>query len=185
MTPLDSPSPVPHSEYVAESADGTALPAGFLATPARQARWELPRAHWAPRVTVVRDASGAPVSAALTAGRLYSPSRKIIDVLVAPGSDADGAAFTAAIEAAALDAPATSEARPSPVLIRFEEHPALAPLSATQPQLRPSDSDAMPTPCHRLTALARTLLRACAPGPGGPHAPNPTDWLRTTDRRPT
>ena len=119
MTPLDSPSPVPHSEYVAESADGTALPAGFLATPARQARWELPRAH-----------SGAPVSAALTAGRLYSPSRKIIDVLVAPGSDADGAAFTAAIEAAALDAPATSEARPSPVLIRFEEHPALAPLSA-------------------------------------------------------
>ena len=130
MIPADSPSPVQHSAFVAESTDGTALPAGFEAAAARRTRWELPRALWAPRVTVLRDAAGAPVAAALTAGRLYSPSRKIIDVIIAPGADADGAAFSAAVDAAALDAPAPSEARPSPVLVKFEEHPMLAPLSA-------------------------------------------------------
>lgn len=128
MTPANSLSAEHHSAFVAESFDGTALPTGFEVAEARQARWRLSRTHWAPRVTVVRDSAGAPVAAALTAGRPYSPSRKIVDVLIAPGAAA-GAAFSAAVEAAALDAPAPSEARPSPVLVRFEEHPVLAPLS--------------------------------------------------------
>lgn len=123
--------------FTAESIEGSLLPEGLTVSAARGARWSFPRAHWAPRVTVVRDADGMVVAAALTAGRPHSPSRKIVDVVIAEALasvDPAGAsaAFRAAVEGAASDAPPVSETRPAPVLVRFEEHARLAPLGDVQ-----------------------------------------------------
>lgn len=143
--------------YTVTSEDGSSLPAELTLSAGlvhaddlslaaeRIARWGLPRAHWAPRVTVLRDSAGTAVAAALTASRPYTASRKIVDVVVAGRGDAT--LFRAIVGAAAADAPALSTERPKPALVRFEEHPRLAPLGdAERAALQELGFTAEPTP---------------------------------------
>ncbi|MFC7766434.1 peptidase C39 family protein [Leucobacter soli] len=103
-------------------ADGS----GAMPGEARLALWRIERDLWAPRTVRVTDASGRIVATALTAGRPHAAYRKIVDVLAI-----DAAAFRAAVAAAADDAPtAVDGSRPAPIVVKFEEHPALAPLDA-------------------------------------------------------
>lgn len=94
----------------------------------RLALWRIDRAFWAPRTVRVADASGAVVAAALTAGRPHTAYRKIVDVVAR-----DAPAFRAAVAAATADAPTAADgSRPAPIVVKFEEHPLLAPLDAAR-----------------------------------------------------
>ena len=135
-----------------ETRKGAELPSSLASdlAEARLALWRIERELWAPRTVLVHDASGRAVAAALTAGRPHTAYRKIVDVVAAGGSsdaagdetvgaagdaarDAD-AAFRAAVAAATSDAPgaAADGSRPAPIVVKFEEHPTLAPLSRAQ-----------------------------------------------------
>ena len=98
---------------------GADTPEGL--SPERAALWTVERDLWAPRM--IRTAGGT----ALTASRPHTAYRKIVDV-VAP----DAQAFRAAVAAAAADRSYVGGDHPAPILIRFEEHPGLAPLDAAR-----------------------------------------------------
>jgi len=110
-----------------EIRDGAELPSA-LATGVPEERrglWNVERDFWAPR-TVLVSGDGGVVAAALTAGRPHTAYRKIVDVVAR-----DTRAFRAAVEAAVADAPADRDgSRPAPLVVKFEEHPSLAPLDA-------------------------------------------------------
>lgn len=98
----------------------------------RLALWTIERDHWSPRTITVAGADGTVLATALTAGRPHTAYRKVVDLFVAAaaGDDAEAAA-RAALEAARDDRVATDDAaQPEPIVIRFEEHPAQAPLTA-------------------------------------------------------
>lgn len=117
------------SLFTAETVSGGEPPASLAsgASEARLALWRIERELWAPRTTVITDDTGAVRAAALTAGRPHTAYRKIVDVLAA-----DDAAFGAAVGAVGVGtAAATADdgSRPAPIVVKFEEHPALAPLT--------------------------------------------------------
>ena len=117
-----SATPRPARSAGDPEADATAVPGAE--TPdgigaERAALWSVERGLWAPRT--VRAGGGT----ALTASRPHTAYRKIVDV-VAP----DAAAFRSAVAAAAADRGYVGADRPEPLLVRFEEHPAVAPLDA-------------------------------------------------------
>ena len=97
------------------AVSGAEPPAGLPAE--RAALWTVERELWSPRT--IRAAGGT----ALTASRPFAAYRKIVDV-VAP----DAAAFRAVVAAAGADRGHVGGDHPEPILLRFEEHPALAPL---------------------------------------------------------
>lgn len=100
-----------------EAAPGAETPDGLA--PERAALWEIERAVWTPRTITAGGAT------ALTASRPHTAYRKIVDV-VSP----DATAFRAVVAAAAADRGYVDAEHPEPIVIRFEEHPALAPLDA-------------------------------------------------------
>jgi len=110
--------------------DGAQLPAALASglNEARLALWSVERDLWAPRTAVVADDEGQVLAAALTAGRPHTAYRKIVDVVAV-----DPAAFSAAVAAAAADTPtADDDSRPAPIVVKFEEHPRIAPLDAAR-----------------------------------------------------
>lgn len=110
-----------------EARAGTSLPPELAdnADEARLALWEVERDLWSPVTFVARDASGSVQGAALTASRPYSAYRKIVDVVT--DDDDVWEHLLAAVQTE--DAPASSDVRPTPVAMHFEEHLALAPLT--------------------------------------------------------
>ncbi len=116
----------------ASDATGAQLPgalsAGFAAE--RLALWNVERDLWAPLTHAVREGSDA-VAAALTAGRPHTAYRKIVDVVAR-----DAAGFRAAVEAVLASVTGDDstlvgdDSRPTPIVVKFEEHPNIAPLSA-------------------------------------------------------
>lgn len=105
----------------AETSLDRSAPAGYDVAPARAALWETARDLWAPRRIVAGE--GADRAVALVAGRAHTAYRKIVDVL-APSA----ASFKGAVAAAVADRQFVDETHPEPIVIRFEEHPSLAPL---------------------------------------------------------
>jgi hypothetical protein len=96
-------------------------------TDARRALWQVERELWSPRVLVARDAAGTIVGATLTAGRPHCRYRKIVDVV------ADGeAAWQALVKAARDDSPPIDSSHPTPLVVHFEEHLEVIPLTAWQ-----------------------------------------------------
>lgn len=118
-TTVVSGSVAPTELTVADAADRLAL-------------WTIERDHWSPRTVTVTDASGTVLATALTAGRPHTAYRKIVDLFVSTAAGEHAAAAAqAALEAARHDRVATDDAaQPEPIVIRFEEHPAQAPLTA-------------------------------------------------------
>jgi hypothetical protein len=107
------------------------LPEGLAGTLAanRLALWKAPGALWAPRTIAVHDGDGVLVAAALTTARPYNAYRKIVDLIVAPQHD-EVEAYAAALRGAIDDVPPNADGtRPAPIVVRFEEHPSVAPLS--------------------------------------------------------
>ena len=124
----DPQSTAPAADAAVEVRDGAELPDELAdgLSAGRLALWRIERAFWAPRTVRVSDASGTVVAAALTASRPHTAYRKIVDVVAL-----DVAAFAAAVAAAAEDAPTAADgSRPTPIVVKFEEHPLLAPLDA-------------------------------------------------------
>lgn len=101
------------------------VPTGFSVDPARAVLWETARDLWAPRQITVGDDAGR--SVALVAGRAHTAYRKIVDVL-APSTEG----FKDAVVAAVADRTFVDADHPAPIVIRFEEHPGLAPLNEAQ-----------------------------------------------------
>src|SRR5690606_6859398 len=89
----------------------------------RLALWQVEREFWSPRLTQVSEGPDV-VAVALTASRPHTAYRKIVDVIAR-----DDAGFRAAANAAIDDA---AHATPTPVVVKFEEHPNIAPLTAGQ-----------------------------------------------------
>lgn len=87
-------------------------------SPERARLWEAPLPLWAPRHVE------APGAVALTVGRAHTAYRKIVDVLAA-----DVAAFRAGVEAAIHDRSFVDALHPEPIVIRFEEHPSVVPIT--------------------------------------------------------
>lgn len=124
---------------------GAHFPANIPTTPEREALWQVERALWAPRTFTVRSRDGEVLAAALTAGRPYSAYRKIVDVIacddasfamvVSAAASSDGRENSSETRGSAASPVATDAARPVPLVIRFEEHVALAPLSAEREQV--------------------------------------------------
>ena len=110
--------------------DGAHAPAGLAED--RLALWTIERDHWSPRTITVTDAAGTVLATALTAGRPHTAYRKVVDLVVAEGAgDSAEAAAIAALEAARDDRLANDDgSQPAPIVIRFEEHPAQAALTA-------------------------------------------------------
>lgn len=92
----------------------------------RLALWQVEREFWSPRLTQVTEGEDI-VAVALTASRPHTAYRKIIDVIAR-----DDAGFRAAVGAAVTDAVAGDASHPAPVVVKFEEHPNVAPLTAAQ-----------------------------------------------------
>ncbi|WP_017792840.1 peptidase C39 family protein [Leucobacter salsicius] len=101
------------------------VPTGYTVDPARAALWETARELWAPRH--IAAGNGEERAVALVAGRAHTAYRKIVDVL-AP----DAAGFARAVAAAVADRSFVDATHPAPILIRFEEHPTIAPLDETR-----------------------------------------------------
>lgn len=118
----------PSASVTIETTGGAELPAALAdgADEARLALWAIERDYWAPRTTRITDASGTVVAAALTASRPHTAYRKIVDIVAR-----DDAGFRAALTAAEADAAtsAPDASRPAPIVVKFEEHPTVAPLS--------------------------------------------------------
>ncbi len=109
-----------------EMRDGARLPAQLAEglDAGRLALWEIERDFWAPRTAVISDADGRPIAAALTAGRPHTAYRKIVDVVAGSVES-----FRVAV-AVSSDAPISDDgSRPAPIVVKFEEHPLLAPLA--------------------------------------------------------
>ncbi|HUH53767.1 MAG TPA: peptidase C39 family protein, partial [Microbacteriaceae bacterium] len=88
----------------------------------RAAIWNVERDLWRPRTIAVQSDWGEAV--ALTSARPHTSYRKIVDVVA---TTARG--FHAAVKAAVEDRDFVGDNNPTPILIRFEEHPNIAPLS--------------------------------------------------------
>lgn len=95
------------------------IPAGVSLAPERAKLWQTTPQMWVPRQI---EAAGA---IALTAGRAHTAYRKIIDVF-AP----DTTSFRAVLIEVINDRGFVDATHPAPAVIRFEEHPAIAPLTS-------------------------------------------------------
>jgi len=92
---------------------------------ARRALWEVERELWHPRVLVAKDVSGAAVGAVLTTGRPYCSYRKIVDVVATQEKT-----WCELVVAARDDTLPWDASSPHPVVVHFEEHLEIAPLSS-------------------------------------------------------
>ncbi|MGO3147162.1 MAG: peptidase C39 family protein [Leucobacter sp.] len=110
---------------------------------ARAALWLTVGELFSPRsIRVLND--GVTVATALTMGRPHTAARKIVDVF----ADSDES-FRAAVSGAIEDRGFVDTSHPAPIVIRFEEHPEIAPLSASQSAILEElgfERDASPVP---------------------------------------
>ncbi|QIK62829.1 hypothetical protein G7068_06165 [Leucobacter viscericola] len=111
-----------------------ALPADLAAkiSPERRALWEVERQLWTPRAYI--SASGSVRGAVLTVGRPHTAYRKIVDVVVVDDSNpgdpvAALAVWATLVDAARDDVPDVDASHPVPLVVHFEEHLQIAPLS--------------------------------------------------------
>ncbi|QIM17205.1 hypothetical protein G7067_13555 [Leucobacter insecticola] len=93
---------------------------------ARKILWALDRQLWTPQTLVALDAQGNPLGVTLIAGRPLTNYRKIVDVFAA-----NDEVFGALIDAVLAD-PGASVLGIAPLVVHFEEHIALEPLSASR-----------------------------------------------------
>lgn len=101
---------------------GAAFPAGTELSPERAALWEIERELWSPQTVSATGDWGH--AAALTVSRPHCAYRKIVDVIAE-----SEAGFTAAVSAVIRDQGPGTQQHPTPIVIKFEEHTAAAPLS--------------------------------------------------------
>jgi hypothetical protein len=105
------------------------LPSGLSKTlsDARRALWEVERELWSPRVLAARDSLGNIVGAALSAGRPHCRYRKIVDVVAT-----NDTTWHRLVIAAKDDHPPVDSSHPTPLVVHFEEHLEVAPLTGSQ-----------------------------------------------------
>lgn len=130
MTETAGPGDQGFEDLTALVREGAELPAALAEgmDEGRLGLWRIERGFWAPRTVQLSDASGEVMAAALSAGRPHTAYRKIVDVVAR-----DAAAFRAAVAASVADAPTAADgSRPAPIVVKFEEHPLLAPLDAAR-----------------------------------------------------
>lgn len=129
-------------------------------SPERIALWNVERELWLPRTITVVDKEQGTVAAALTAGRPHTAYRKVVDIVAL-----DDDAWHRALDAAVADATAVNDnnaagrddptvgsqkVRPAPLVVKFEEHPSVAPLNEAAQQSLDAlgfsrDADALPS----------------------------------------
>ncbi|HUH53861.1 MAG TPA: hypothetical protein VLZ31_07485, partial [Microbacteriaceae bacterium] len=102
--------------------DGIQVPESLSAQPERAAIWNIERDLWRPRTISVQGDWGEAV--ALTSARPHTSYRKIVDVVATTSQG-----FHTAVKASVEDRGFVGDNNPAPILIRFEEHPNIAPLS--------------------------------------------------------
>lgn len=117
-------------------SDEPSLPAALAAdlSAERRALWQVERQLWAPRTYLSNSGVGGPTGAMLTVGRPHTAYRKIVDVVVAdqPGQsnpDAALAVWASLVGAAQYESIGVDDKHPEPIVVHFEEHLQVAPLS--------------------------------------------------------
>lgn len=145
----------------------------------RLALWEIERKLWTPRVFVANAFNGDVTGAALTVGRPHTAYRKIVDVIVVDRSGRHDprvslAVWSSLINAAVSEMYEADPIHPAPIVVHFEEHLQLTPLSAryrTQLEMLGFSPAATPVPSIPSTRDGDPIQVAA--------------WSRWRDERPT
>lgn len=135
----------------------------------RRTLWEVERELWSPRVLVARDSAGVALGAALTAGRPHCRYRKIVDV-VAVGETV----WRELVIAAKDDSPPVDGSHPAPLVVHFEEHLEVAPLTDGQKAILNQEG---------FTEASRPVPSIPSTQPGNPSHVSAWSWWSTSPPR--